>query len=138
MGLGMGEVILILVVALVIFGPRKLPELGRSLGQAMAQFRRASEDFKRTWEQEVELEKIRKGETTSSGESSYSYNEPYDSYNPYADESSGSGGSETYQSDTASSSPEASTTQKQPAAETATVGAGTTATKAQPEKQHWI
>ncbi len=53
MGLGMGEVILILVIALVVFGPRKLPELGKSLGQAMSQFRRASEDFNRTWEQEV-------------------------------------------------------------------------------------
>ncbi len=54
MGLGMGEVVLILVIALVVFGPRKLPELGKSMGQAMSQFRRASEDFKRTWEQEVE------------------------------------------------------------------------------------
>ena len=44
MGLGMGEVVLILVIALVVFGPRKLPELGKSLGQAMSQFRRASED----------------------------------------------------------------------------------------------
>ena len=59
MGLGMGEVVLILVIALVVFGPRKLPELGKSLGQAMSQFRRASEDFKRTWEQEVEIEKDR-------------------------------------------------------------------------------
>ncbi len=59
MNLGMPEVILILVVALIIFGPRKLPELGKSLGQALAQFRRASEDFKRSWEQEVELEKAR-------------------------------------------------------------------------------
>lgn len=50
---------MILVVALIIFGPRKLPELGKSLGQGLAQFRRASEDFKRTWEDEVEMEKRR-------------------------------------------------------------------------------
>lgn len=138
MGLGMGEVVLILVVALVIFGPRKLPELGKSLGQAMAQFRRASEDFKRTWEQEVEIEKVRKSETTSSGGSSYSYNESYDSYNPYADEPSGSADSGAYESGSGSSSTDVSPTQSQPDAETATEGAATTDAKAQPEKQHWI
>ena len=58
-GLGWAEILMILVVALIIFGPRKLPELGKSLGQSLAQFRRASEDFKRTWEDEVETEKRR-------------------------------------------------------------------------------
>jgi TatA/E family protein of Tat protein translocase len=57
--LGWTEILVILVIALIIFGPRKLPELGKSLGQSLAQFRRASEDFKRTWEQEVEVEKRR-------------------------------------------------------------------------------
>jgi sec-independent protein translocase protein TatA len=65
MGLGMPEVVLILVIALIVFGPRKLPELGKSLGQAMSQFRRASEDFKRTWEQEVDLEKTKSSGTTA-------------------------------------------------------------------------
>jgi len=55
--LGWTEILVILVIALIIFGPRKLPELGKSLGQSLAQFRRASDDFKRTWEQEVEIEK---------------------------------------------------------------------------------
>jgi sec-independent protein translocase protein TatA len=59
MGLGMGEIMVILVLALMVFGPRKLPELGKTLGQAMNQFRRASDEFKRTWEQEVEYEKVR-------------------------------------------------------------------------------
>jgi TatA/E family protein of Tat protein translocase len=49
MGLGVSEVILILVIGLIVFGPRKLPELGKSLGQAMSQFRKASDEFKRTW-----------------------------------------------------------------------------------------
>ena len=57
--LGMPEILMILVIALIIFGPRKLPELGKTLGQSLAQFRRASEDFKRQWEDEVELEKHR-------------------------------------------------------------------------------
>jgi TatA/E family protein of Tat protein translocase len=57
--LGMPEILMILVIALIIFGPRKLPELGKTLGQSLAQFRRASEDFKRQWEDEVELERRR-------------------------------------------------------------------------------
>ena len=55
--LGWPEILIILVIALIIFGPRKLPELGKTLGSSLAQFRRASEDFKRTWEEEVETEK---------------------------------------------------------------------------------
>lgn len=57
--LGMPEILLILVIALIIFGPRKLPELGKTLGQSLAQFRRASEDFKRQWEDEVVMERQR-------------------------------------------------------------------------------
>ncbi|MFN2455393.1 MAG: twin-arginine translocase TatA/TatE family subunit [Pyrinomonadaceae bacterium] len=51
--MGTTEVLVILVAALVLFGPRKLPELSRSLGKSLNEFKRASEDFKRTWEQEV-------------------------------------------------------------------------------------
>jgi len=54
--LGSTELLFILVMALVFFGPRKLPQLSRSLGKSMAEFRRASDDFKRTWEREVSLE----------------------------------------------------------------------------------
>src|SRR6185436_6346162 len=57
--LGMPEILMILVIALIIFGPRKLPELGKTLGNSLAQFRRASEDFKRQWEDEVEIERRR-------------------------------------------------------------------------------
>jgi len=57
--LSMWEILFILVIALIIFGPRKLPQLGRSLGESLAQFRRASEDFKRSWEQEITLEEKR-------------------------------------------------------------------------------
>src|SRR6185295_10552277 len=54
--LGSTELLFILVMALVFFGPRKLPQLSRSLGKSMAEFRRASEDFKRTWDREVNEE----------------------------------------------------------------------------------
>jgi len=45
-GLGMQEMIVILVIALLIFGPKKLPDLGRSLGRGLAEFKRASEELK--------------------------------------------------------------------------------------------
>lgn len=54
--LGSTELLFILVMALVFFGPRKLPQISRSLGKNIAEFRKASEDFKRTWEREVALE----------------------------------------------------------------------------------
>jgi Sec-independent protein secretion pathway components len=50
-------------MALVFFGPRKLPQLSRTLGKNLAEFRRASEDFKRTWEREVALEDFQSGPT---------------------------------------------------------------------------
>ena len=49
----------IALVALIIFGPRKLPQIGRTVGKSIAEFKRASDDFKRTWEYEVELEQRR-------------------------------------------------------------------------------
>ena len=54
--LGSTELLFILVMALVFFGPRKLPQISRTLGKNIADFRRASEDFKRTWEKEVSVE----------------------------------------------------------------------------------
>jgi TatA/E family protein of Tat protein translocase len=57
--LGGPEIFLILVIALIVFGPKKLPEIGKSLGRMMAEFRKASNDFKRTIEEEVEADKLR-------------------------------------------------------------------------------
>lgn len=45
-GLGVGEILLILVVALVVLGPKRLPEAARSLGKSMAEFRRASHEIR--------------------------------------------------------------------------------------------
>jgi sec-independent protein translocase protein TatB len=57
--LGGPELILILVIALIVFGPRKLPEIGKSIGRMMVEFRKASTEFRRTVEQEVDAEKRR-------------------------------------------------------------------------------
>jgi sec-independent protein translocase protein TatA len=54
--LGTTELLVIALVALILFGPRKLPEIGRQVGKSIAEFKRASDDFKRTWEFEVEME----------------------------------------------------------------------------------
>jgi sec-independent protein translocase protein TatA len=54
--IGMPELIIILVIALIIFGPRKLPELGKSLGRSLNEFKRASADLQNTLEQEIRLE----------------------------------------------------------------------------------
>jgi TatA/E family protein of Tat protein translocase len=132
MGLGMSEVILILVVALIVFGPRKLPELGKSLGQAMSQFRRASEDFKRTWEQEVEIEKVRKSDSQSSSTSDYSTTESNDPYNPYSSYSSD-------EHDSGAAQPPEPNTNSADTPDTADTAekVGASATKTG-QKEHWI
>jgi sec-independent protein translocase protein TatA len=53
---GMPELIIIMVIALIIFGPRKLPELGKSLGRSLNEFKRASQDLQNTLDQEIKLE----------------------------------------------------------------------------------
>jgi sec-independent protein translocase protein TatA len=51
--LGVQEMIIIFLVALVLFGPKKLPELGKTIGKALTEFRRASNDLKSTFEREM-------------------------------------------------------------------------------------
>ena len=57
--IGMPELIIIFIIALIIFGPRKLPELGRSLGKSLAEFKKASNELKSTLEEEIRLEEQR-------------------------------------------------------------------------------
>ncbi len=57
--IGGGEVMLILAVALLLFGPRKIPGIGRTLGKTMAEFRKATRDFKLNLEREVDMEDLR-------------------------------------------------------------------------------
>jgi len=56
--LGMPEIMLIFVVALLLFGPRQMPKIGKSLGRALAEFRKASNDFRRTIEDEVAASEV--------------------------------------------------------------------------------
>ena len=57
--IGMPELIIIFVIALIIFGPRKLPELGKSLGRSLNEFKRASNELKSTLEDEIRVEEQR-------------------------------------------------------------------------------
>ena len=57
--IGMPELIIILVIALIIFGPRKLPELGRSLGRSINEFKKASNELRSTLEDEIRVEEQR-------------------------------------------------------------------------------
>jgi TatA/E family protein of Tat protein translocase len=57
--LGLPELLLIFAVALIVFGPRKLPEIGRTLGKALGEFKKATDDLKHTIEREVRLDELK-------------------------------------------------------------------------------
>lgn len=61
-GIGMPELIIIFVIALIVIGPHKLPDLARSLGKGLAEFKKASEDFQRSIHEETRKEEARKEE----------------------------------------------------------------------------
>ena len=73
-GIGMPEMIVILVIALIVIGPHKLPELARSLGKGLAEFKRASDDFQRNIQEEarkVESQETEKKAEAAAAEKQY-------------------------------------------------------------------
>src|SRR5258706_5396822 len=83
--LGMSEMIFIFVIALLIFGPKKLPELGKTLGKAMTEFRRASTELKSTFDREManlERETEYTTKELNSGFNYDTYNYGSSSYDP--------------------------------------------------------
>lgn len=66
--IGFPEIILILIIALLIFGPKKLPEIGKSIGKAISELRRASNELKETIEEEIRAEEIKKFEESLESE----------------------------------------------------------------------
>ena len=84
--IGMPELIIIFVIALIIFGPRKLPELGRSLGKSLAEFKKASNELKSTLEEEIRLEEQRTTVEASKATQSQSVTAPPANPTPLVDE----------------------------------------------------
>jgi TatA/E family protein of Tat protein translocase len=83
--LGWPETVAIFILALLLFGPKKLPELGRTLGKALTEFRRASSDLKATFDRELsglerEGQSIREVVSAGFEPPSYNYDHGYDSY----------------------------------------------------------
>ena len=60
--IGMPELVIIMVIALIIFGPRKLPELGRSIGRSLNEFKKASNELRSTLDEEIRVEEQRSAE----------------------------------------------------------------------------
>ena len=63
--IGMQELMLIGAIALIVFGPKKLPQMAKTVGKAMKEFRKATDEFKSTWEREANLDDIMKDEPTN-------------------------------------------------------------------------
>jgi len=98
--LGTQELVFIFLLALLLFGPKKLPEIGRTVGKAITEFRRASNDLKATFDREMRtLEAETKSLDASNQYQHDTYNYDYSSYeNSYE----GSYGGETYDPNAAS------------------------------------
>jgi sec-independent protein translocase protein TatA len=82
--IGMPELIIIFVIALIIFGPRKLPELGRSLGKSINEFKRASNELKNTLDEEIRVEEARSTERQRAPEPARPHAVDEDESDPYA------------------------------------------------------
>src|SRR5579884_2840796 len=83
--LGTQELVVIFILALLLFGPKKLPELGRTIGKAMTEFRRAQSELKATFDREMQNIERETGikELTATSYQSDSYNYDYSAYDSY-------------------------------------------------------
>src|SRR5512132_1804254 len=102
--LGWQETVFIFILALLLFGPKKLPELGRTIGKAMTEFRRASSELKstfdremRTLEQETELKELKEAATSYQYDTyNYDYSSSHEGSNYESSNYDGAYGTESY------------------------------------------
>ncbi len=137
-GLGTTELLFILIIAMIFFGPRKLPQLARSMGKGLAEFRKASDDFKRTWEREVALETAKFDDHAILDTNSQSTYEPA---HPATDPVVQTPDSELVvaRETAAEAAPETPATWVQPETETATVQSAPVEVEPVPlRKQEWL
>jgi sec-independent protein translocase protein TatA len=87
--IGMQELVIIFVIALIIFGPRKLPELGKSLGKSIAEFKRASNELRNTLEDEIRVDEQRQAQATPTTPTPDPAATPVSSTPPAADATTG-------------------------------------------------
>ena len=125
--LGMQETVFIFILALLLFGPKKLPELGRTVAKAITEFRRASSELKATFDREMRaLEQETKSITEATNTYQYdTYNYDYSSYESTSYE--GTYGSETYDSTAANSSTESASATEGAESQSAVAPEGTIA-----------
>ena len=69
--IGVPELVIILTIALIVFGPRKLPELGRSLGRSLNEFKRASNELRHTLDEEIRIEEQKSSDRQKPPESEF-------------------------------------------------------------------
>lgn len=99
--LGVPELLLIFVVILIVFGPRRIPEIGRTLGKALGEFRKATDDLKSTIEREVRLEELKKVTTPTLAD----FTTPFESVSRTAPQVAESANDPVNDDDTAPSAP---------------------------------
>lgn len=130
--LGWQETLFIFVLALLIFGPKKLPELGKTIGKAMTEFRRASSDLKATFDREM---RSIEQENQSLKEITQGYqNDLYNYDSSYYD--SGAYGSDSYHSNQESSSTVSASATQGADTPATTAPEGTVATAVNHEPAH--
>lgn len=98
--LGIPELLMIFAVALIVFGPRRLPEIGKTLGKALSEFKKASEDLKNTIEREVQVEETKQSLSSLINPATYTVSRAEPVSAPAGDDATPTGSATTHEAPT--------------------------------------